>query len=72
MWLQRATIIDPYNEALHHQAADLLHAAGDHTGATDLIKRLHQRLADAPPSRPDETRTEGFFTREPQHGGPEN
>jgi DNA-binding SARP family transcriptional activator len=44
-WLQRATTIDPYNEALHHQAADLLHAAGDHTGAADLIKRLHHRLA---------------------------
>jgi two-component SAPR family response regulator len=45
-WLQHAITIDTYNEPLHHQAADLLHAAGDHTGATDLIKRLHRRLAD--------------------------
>jgi DNA-binding SARP family transcriptional activator len=45
-WLRHAITIDPYNEPLHQQAADLLHAAGDHTGAADLIKRLHRRLAD--------------------------
>jgi DNA-binding SARP family transcriptional activator len=45
-WLQHAIAIDPYNEPLHHHAADLLHAAGDTTGAAELIKRLHRRLAD--------------------------
>jgi DNA-binding SARP family transcriptional activator len=45
-WLRNAITIDPYNEPLHQQAADLLHAAGDHTGAADLLKRLHRRLAD--------------------------
>jgi len=53
-WLQQAITIDPYNEPIHQQAADLLHAAGDHTGALDLIKQLHHRLAtqtaSAPPS----------------------
>jgi DNA-binding SARP family transcriptional activator len=44
-WLQRAITIDPYNEPLHQQAADLLHATGDQVGAADLIKRLHIRLA---------------------------
>ncbi|MET8147892.1 hypothetical protein [Actinoplanes sp. NPDC005259] len=43
--LQRATSIDPYSEALHHQVASLLRAGGDHVGAADLIKRLHQRVA---------------------------
>jgi DNA-binding SARP family transcriptional activator len=51
-WLRHAIDIDPYNEPLHHQAADLLHTAGDHTGAADLIKRLHRRLADAAPTPP--------------------
>jgi DNA-binding SARP family transcriptional activator len=50
-WLRHAVTIDPYNEPLHQQAADLLHAAGDHTGAADLIKRLHRRLADAARTR---------------------
>lgn len=45
-WLQHAITVDPYNEPLHHQTAHLLHAAGDHTGAEDLLKRLHRRLAD--------------------------
>jgi two-component SAPR family response regulator len=44
-WLQRAIAIDPHNEPLHHQAADLLRTTGDGIGAADLIKRLHQRLA---------------------------
>ena len=44
-WLQRAIAIDPYNEPLHHQAADLLRATGDEAGAADLIKRLYHRLA---------------------------
>jgi DNA-binding SARP family transcriptional activator len=44
-WLQHAIAIDPYNEPLHQQAADLLRATGDETGAADLIKRLYHRLA---------------------------
>ena len=51
-WLQRAITVDPYNEPLHQQAADLLHAAGDHTGAADLIKRLHRRLGDGAHTSP--------------------
>ncbi|WP_212990894.1 AfsR/SARP family transcriptional regulator [Actinoplanes auranticolor] len=43
--LHRAISIDPYNEALHHQAGNLMHAGGDHAGAAELIKRLHQRIA---------------------------
>lgn len=48
LWLRRAIIIDPYNESLHHQAADLLAGVGDHGGAADLINRLHRRLAEEP------------------------
>ncbi|BCJ51810.1 hypothetical protein Asp14428_32850 [Actinoplanes sp. NBRC 14428] len=44
-WVRRAISIDPYNEPLHHRAADLLRATGDYNGAADLIKRLHHRLA---------------------------
>ncbi|GAA3913777.1 AfsR/SARP family transcriptional regulator [Actinoplanes auranticolor] len=44
--LQRAIRFDPYNEALYHQAASCLQAVGDHTGAADLIKRLHHRIAE--------------------------
>lgn len=51
-WLQHAIAIDPYNEPLHHRAADLLRTAGDETGATDLIKRLHHRLVIGKPSQP--------------------
>ncbi|GAB1693473.1 AfsR/SARP family transcriptional regulator [Krasilnikovia sp. M28-CT-15] len=47
-WLHHAIAVDPYNEPLHHQAADLLRATGDHTGATELINRLHQRLSTLP------------------------
>ncbi|MEU8606662.1 tetratricopeptide repeat protein [Actinoplanes sp. NPDC048791] len=46
--LQRAIRIDPYNQALHYQAANLLRAAGDHASATDLIKQLHQRIFHRP------------------------
>lgn len=46
-WLQRAITLDPYNEPLHQQAAELLHNNGDESGAADLIKRLYQRLATA-------------------------
>jgi two-component SAPR family response regulator len=51
-WLQRAIVVDPYNEALHHHAADLLKFTGDTAGAADLIKRFHQRLADNPRQLP--------------------
>lgn len=43
-WLQRAIAIDPHNEPLHHQAANLLRVTGDETAAAHLIKRLHHRL----------------------------
>jgi DNA-binding SARP family transcriptional activator len=46
-WLQHAITVDPYNEPLHHQAADLLYAAGDHTGAAELISNLHRRLSSS-------------------------
>ena len=47
-WLQRAIAADPYNEALHRQAADLLDASGDHAAATRLITTFHDRLAAQP------------------------
>jgi two-component SAPR family response regulator len=51
-WLRRAITIDPNNEPLHRQTAHLLHAAGDHTGAAELIQRLHRRLNDAASTPP--------------------
>jgi len=52
-WLRHAITIDPYNEPMHHRAADLLNATGDTTGAADLIKRLHRRLAGGTPTPPE-------------------
>ncbi|MET8149106.1 hypothetical protein ACIBSW_39630 [Actinoplanes sp. NPDC049668] len=49
-WLQQAITIDPYNEAVHQHAADLLNAAGDHAGARDLINKLKRRLTERTPT----------------------
>nr|WP_296071950.1 BTAD domain-containing putative transcriptional regulator [uncultured Actinoplanes sp.] len=53
-WLQHAITIDPYNEPLHHQAADLLTAAGDHSGAAQLINNFRARLTPSKRTFPDE------------------
>jgi hypothetical protein len=37
-WLQQAITVDSYNEPLHQQAVDLLHAAADYTGVAQLMK----------------------------------
>ncbi|MGV9976588.1 AfsR/SARP family transcriptional regulator [Micromonospora wenchangensis] len=45
--LQNALRLDPYNEHLHHQAADTLTALGRSQDADGLFTRYYQRLSDA-------------------------
>jgi DNA-binding SARP family transcriptional activator len=55
--VRAATAVDPYNEALHHRAEQLLHAAGQHDAAAVLRHGLTQRLLTAglqpPTTTPD-------------------
>ncbi|MFI2663414.1 hypothetical protein [Micromonospora carbonacea] len=49
--LQDALRVDPYNEHLHHLAADTLTALGKPQDSRALLARYHQRLAEAAPTR---------------------
>ncbi|MFI7437871.1 BTAD domain-containing putative transcriptional regulator [Micromonospora haikouensis] len=50
--LQDALRLDPYNEHLHHQAADTLTRLGRAQDAHTLLSRYHQRLTDTGLTRP--------------------
>lgn len=42
-----ATVVDPYNEALHHEAHRILSEAGEHEVAKHLLQSFTQRLRSA-------------------------
>ncbi|TDC60962.1 tetratricopeptide repeat protein [Micromonospora sp. KC207] len=49
--LQDALRVDPYNEHLHHLAADTLIALGKPEDARAFLARYHQRLAETVPTK---------------------